>query len=152
MSFVVFDVFWHAKLSFWCRLAEFVKHINIHPLCHNLRMPTNHDHTLWGSLVCTSYCILIPKLTCRWSQWPCSLRHELSARSNAGIVGSNVCVRLFCVSVVLCVVGGLATNWCSTQGVLPTVYRIKNRKSGQGPRNVCRTIDELTSHFLLIRV
>jgi hypothetical protein len=39
------------------------------------------------------------------------------ARSNAGIVGSNpthamdVCLRLFCVCVVLCVGSGLATGW-----------------------------------------
>jgi hypothetical protein len=38
------------------------------------------------------------------------------ARSNAGIMGSNptqgidVCVRLFCVCVVLCVGGGIATR------------------------------------------
>jgi hypothetical protein len=39
------------------------------------------------------------------------------ARSDAGIVSSNptqvmdVCVRLFCVCVVLCVGSGLATGW-----------------------------------------
>jgi hypothetical protein len=39
------------------------------------------------------------------------------ARSNAGVVGSNptggmdVCVRLFCVWVLLCVGSGLATGW-----------------------------------------
>jgi hypothetical protein len=49
------------------------------------------------------------------------------ARSNAGIVGSNptqgmgVCVRLFCVCVVLCVGSGLATGWSLVQGVLPSV-------------------------------
>jgi hypothetical protein len=56
------------------------------------------------------------------------------ACSNAGIVGSNptqgmdVCVRLFCVCVVLCVGSGLATGWSPVQGVLPTVYRIKKWK------------------------
>jgi hypothetical protein len=60
------------------------------------------------------------------------------ARSNAGIVGSNpsqdmnVCLRLFCVCVILCVGIGLATGWSPVQGVLPTVYRIKKLKSGQG--------------------
>jgi hypothetical protein len=50
----------------------------------------------------------------------------LFARSNAGIVGSNpsqgmdVYVRLFCVSVVLCVGSGLATGWSLAQGVLPS--------------------------------
>jgi hypothetical protein len=52
----------------------------------------------------------------------------------AGIVGSNptqgmdVCVRLFCVCVVLCIGSGLATGWSPVQGVLPTVYRIKKLK------------------------
>jgi hypothetical protein len=56
------------------------------------------------------------------------------AHLNAGIVGSNpiqgidVCVRLFCVCVVLCVGSGLATGWSPFQGVLPTVYRIKKLK------------------------
>jgi hypothetical protein len=56
------------------------------------------------------------------------------ARSNVGIVGLNptqgmdVCVRLFCVRVVLCVGNGLATGWSPVHGVLPTVYRIKKLK------------------------
>jgi hypothetical protein len=55
-------------------------------------------------------------------------------RSNAGIAGSNptqgmsVCVRLFCVCVVLCVGRGLATGWSPVQGVLPTVYKVKKLK------------------------
>jgi hypothetical protein len=54
--------------------------------------------------------------------------------SNAGIVGSNstqgmdVCVRFFCVCVVLCVDSDLATGWSPVQGVLPSVYRIKKLK------------------------
>jgi hypothetical protein len=53
-------------------------------------------------------------------------------RSNAEIVGSNptrgidVCLRLFCVCVVLCLGSGLATGWSLVQGVLPTVYRLRN--------------------------
>jgi hypothetical protein len=49
------------------------------------------------------------------------------ARSDAGIVDSNptqgmdVCVRLFCVCIVLCVGSGLATGWSLVQGVLPSV-------------------------------
>jgi hypothetical protein len=48
-------------------------------------------------------------------------------RLNFGIVGSNpiwgmnVCVRLFCVCVVLYAGSGLATGWCTLQGV-PTDY------------------------------
>jgi hypothetical protein len=33
----------------------------------------------------------------------------------------DVCVRLFCVCVVLCLVGGLATGWSLVEGVLPSV-------------------------------
>jgi hypothetical protein len=56
------------------------------------------------------------------------------ARSNAVVVGSNptqgidVCVRLFCICVVLCVGRGLATGWSPVKGVLPTVYRMKKLK------------------------
>jgi hypothetical protein len=56
------------------------------------------------------------------------------ARSNTGIVGSNptrgmdVCVRLFCVCVVLYVGSGLATGWYPIHGAVPTVYRIKKLK------------------------
>jgi hypothetical protein len=51
------------------------------------------------------------------------------ARSDAGIVGSDptqgmdVCVRLSCVCVVLCVGSGLARGWSPFQGVLPTVQK-----------------------------
>jgi hypothetical protein len=57
--------------------------------------------------------------------------------SNARIVASNptqgmdVCVRLFCVCVVLCARSGLAAGWSPVQGVLPTVYNIKKMKRRQ---------------------
>jgi hypothetical protein len=75
------------------------------------------------------------------------------ARSNTRIVGSNpaqgmdVCVRLFCVCFVLCVGSCLLTGWSPVQGALPTVYRIKNWKSGQGPTKSCRTIIIKMSHI-----
>jgi hypothetical protein len=62
------------------------------------------------------------------------------ARSNIGIVGSNptrgmdVCVRLFCVCVVLCVGSGLATGWSHIQGVLPSVYILRNWKRSRRPQ------------------
>jgi hypothetical protein len=62
--------------------------------------------------------------------------------SNTGIVGSNpnrgmnVCVRVFCVRVVLCVCIGLATCWSPVQGILPTVHRLRNWKSGQSTKVV----------------
>jgi hypothetical protein len=49
------------------------------------------------------------------------------ANSNTWIVGSNptlgvdVCMRLFCVCVALCVGSGLATGWSPVQGVLPAL-------------------------------
>jgi hypothetical protein len=48
---------------------------------------------------------------------------------------------LFCVCVVLYVGGGLETEGSSDQEVVPTVYRIKKLKSGQGPTKGCRDID-----------
>jgi hypothetical protein len=59
----------------------------------------------------------------------------LFARSNSGIVGSNlthgmdVCVRLFCLCVILCVGSGLVTGCSLVQRVLPTVYRTKKLKT-----------------------
>jgi hypothetical protein len=53
--------------------------------------------------------------------------------------GMDVSVRFFCVCVVLCIGGGgsgLATGWGPVQGVLPSVYRIKNLK-----RRGCIAID-----------
>jgi hypothetical protein len=72
-----------------------------------------------------------------WSQWPRGLRSSTS--SNARIVGSNptqgmdVCVRLFCV---LCVGSCLATGQSPVQGVLPPVYGLRSRKSGQCPQGL----------------
>jgi hypothetical protein len=67
-------------------------------------------------------------------------------RLNTGIVGSNptrgmdVCVRLFCVCVVLRVGSGLATGWSLVQEIQPTVYRLRNWKNGQGQKG-CRAIE-----------
>jgi hypothetical protein len=69
------------------------------------------------------------------------------ARSNTGVVGSNptqgmdVCVRLFCVYVVLCIGRGLATGLSPVEGDLPFVYRMKKLQSDQGTTKGCRTID-----------
>jgi hypothetical protein len=69
------------------------------------------------------------------------------ARTKAGIVGSDptqgmdVYVRLFCVCVVQYVGSGLAMGWSHVQSVLPTVCKIKNWKSGQGPTKDSTAID-----------
>jgi hypothetical protein len=54
----------------------------------------------------------------------------------------DVCVRLFCVCVVLCAGSGLVTSWSPVQGDLPTLYRLRNWKSGQGPTSGCRATME----------
>jgi hypothetical protein len=72
----------------------------------------------------------------RWSSDPITVTTRskagtIFACSNTGIVGSNptqgmdVCVRLSCVCVGLCVGSGIATGWSPVQEVLSTVYRIK---------------------------
>jgi hypothetical protein len=79
----------------------------------------------------------IPNL--RQSQWSRGLRHEPSSpartlRSWVRIpfeAGMSLCV--YSVCVVLCGSSGLATGWFLVQGVIPTVYALRNRKSRQGP-------------------
>jgi hypothetical protein len=56
----------------------------------------------------------------------------------------DVCVRLFCVCVVVCVGSCLATGWSPVQGVLLDVYRIKKLKSGPNPTKGCRAIIVIT--------
>jgi hypothetical protein len=97
------------------------------------------------------YFRLVRGIAClRWSQQPRGLRHELYSLSQT--LGSwvwiplkawkfGVRMRLFCVCVVLCVGSGLATGWSTVQRVLPTVYRIKKLKSGQGPTKGCTAVD-----------
>jgi hypothetical protein len=57
------------------------------------------------------------------------------ANIKTGIMGSNptrcmdVCIRLFRISVVLCVGSGLVTGWSPGRWVLSTVYRLKNWKT-----------------------
>jgi hypothetical protein len=72
------------------------------------------------------------------------------ARSNPGIIGSNptggmdVCVCVYSVCVVLCEGSGLATGWSPVHRVLPTVCRLRNWKSGQGPTKGSRAIERIT--------
>jgi hypothetical protein len=46
----------------------------------------------------------------------------------AWMFGVCVCVRLFCACVVLYLGRGLTTGWSLVQGVLPTVYRSKEKR------------------------
>jgi hypothetical protein len=76
------------------------------------------------------------------SQWPRGPRHELS--SPASTLGSwvripveawmSVCVYSVCADLRVC--SGLATGWSPVQGVLPTVWKTKKLKSGQGPKGL----------------
>jgi hypothetical protein len=75
------------------------------------------------------------------------------AQSNTGILwssptrGMDICVRLLCVYVVLCVDSSIATGWSPVQGVLQTVYKLRNWKSGQGP-NGCRIMESDVLMFI----
>jgi hypothetical protein len=66
--------------------------------------------------------------------------------SDAGAVGSNptrvmdVCVRLFCVCAALSIGRGLATGWYPVQGVLPTLFRIKELKKRPSRKKGYRAI------------
>jgi hypothetical protein len=55
--------------------------------------------------------------------------------------GMDVCERLFCVCVVLCVGSGLATGWSPLEGALSTVYWIKKLKKRPSPTKGCRAIE-----------
>jgi hypothetical protein len=71
----------------------------------------------------------------------------LCAPSNAGFVGSNptqrmdVCVRLFCVCVVLCICRGRATGWSLFKESYRLCIGLRNWKEGQGPTKDCRWMD-----------
>jgi hypothetical protein len=75
-------------------------------------------------------------------------------RSNIGMVGSiptqgmDVCVRLFCVYVVLCVGSGLVTGWSPVQVALPNVYRIKKLKKAA---KVQRALEPQRENKILIQ-
>jgi hypothetical protein len=89
------------------------------------------------------------------SQWPHGQRHEQSSFARPLVSnparGMDVCMRLFCVSVVPCVDSGLTTGCCPVQGVLLTVYRTKKLK--QRPRSNKRTVQpkaEIVPRTLLL--
>jgi hypothetical protein len=78
------------------------------------------------------------------SQWPRDLRHELSSLARTlvswvRIPSRHGCLSAFILCVVLRVGSGLATRWSPVQGVLSTVYGLRNWKNGQGQKG-CRAI------------
>jgi hypothetical protein len=70
------------------------------------------------------------------SRWPRCLRHELSLLAlTLGLwVPFPLVTRIsaFALFVLFCVGSGLATGWSPGKVVLPTVYRVKKMKNGQG--------------------
>jgi hypothetical protein len=100
----------------------------------------NSKSVLWShnfnlSILTFSVILSIMTVQC-WSQWPRGLTLELF--SPARTLGSwvrippkawtfGVCMRLFCVRVVLCVGSGLAMDWSPVQGVLPTEKVAKSK-------------------------
>jgi hypothetical protein len=65
------------------------------------------------------------------SEYGGSSSSDLADHSGRTVWGTDICVRLFCVCVVLCVGSGLAMGWFPVQGLVPTVclYRIKKLKN-----------------------
>jgi hypothetical protein len=60
-----------------------------------------------------------------------------------------VCVRLFCVCVVLCIGRGLATGWSLVQGVLPSVLKDhETEEEARVQQKGCRAIDEWMNEFM----
>jgi hypothetical protein len=72
----------------------------------------------------------------------------VDTRSNFWIVDSNptrgmdICVRLFCVCVVLCIGTSLATGWSMSKESYRLCIGLRNWKSGWDPTKSCRAIDE----------
>jgi hypothetical protein len=92
------------------------------------------------------YCYIAPvTVAARCKAW------TVFARSKTGIVGSNstrgmdVCVRFFCVYVVLCGSRGLATGWSPAKESYRLCIALRKCKSGQGPTKGSRTIERTGS-------
>jgi hypothetical protein len=100
------------------------------------RATTGEDTADWKYLISAAVNCKPITLATQFKAW------TVFARSDTGIVGSkptwgmDVCVCLLCVCAVLCVGSGLATDWSPVQRVLPTIYRLRNWKSGQGPQGL----------------
>jgi hypothetical protein len=75
-----------------------------------------------------------------------ALRHESSSNDQALESWFRIPLEpwiffhVYSLCVVLCVYSGLATSWSPAQGVLPTVYRLRNWKVAKVHKG-CRTID-----------
>jgi hypothetical protein len=109
--------------------------ISLRSLCGLMPLVYIYSFTLWSSEIWHRTVWYMPDTTVAWSK-VCTV----FARSEAGIVGSNptqgmhVCVRLFCVCIVLCVGSGLAMGWAPVPGVLPTANKwLQNWITGLGP-------------------
>jgi hypothetical protein len=73
----------------------------------------------------------------RYKVWVVFSRSDTKVIGSILTWGTDVCVRLFCVCVDVCVGKGHAMGWSPIQGVLPTVYRLKNWKAAKAqPRDL----------------
>jgi hypothetical protein len=79
--------------------------------------------------------IIVAARSKAWTVFACWNAEMVSSNPTQGM---DICQRLFCVCVLLCVGRGLATGWSLVQGVLSTVYRIK--KLNKQPRTNKRTV------------
>jgi hypothetical protein len=52
-----------------------------------------------------------------------------------------LCAFILCLCCPVCAGSGLASGWSPVQEVLPSVYRLRNWKSGQGPIKGCRATE-----------
>jgi hypothetical protein len=97
-------------------------------------LPSNAWYTQILSCICTYKCRSLSPRDVK--------ALTVYARSNTVIVDSNptrgkdVCVYVYSVFMLFCVCSGLETGWSPVQGVLPTGYKLRNWKSGQGPQGL----------------
>jgi hypothetical protein len=112
------DVFVALSSHFWC--SRHFSFLGCNVLCDMWWVVIKCTVVHWRSGV-LDFCVY-------WSQWPRGLRHAQPSLVRSWDHGFEshsrhwyLCVRLFCVCVVLCVGSGLATGSSLLQGVLPSV-------------------------------
>jgi hypothetical protein len=136
LRIICWEVCWHLRQfgnkeseRIPCRVCSFYK-------LPDVLLWLNKTHDIYGTEWCNRKCVHSfffwggSRFLQGLSQWPRVLRHELSslARTMKSWVRIpikawmfGVCMRLFCVCVVLCLGSGLATSWSPVQGVLLSV-------------------------------
>jgi hypothetical protein len=85
--------------------------------------------------VCPATVCLVWK---RPKAWTVFARSKAVIVSSSPVQGIDVCVRLFCICVVLCVGSGLR----QADHSFKESKRLQNWRRGQGPTEGCRAVDE----------